>query len=90
MEHILGMSHPTSKAARFKRAGDCPRTLPDDLYGYTDSKPWPRSRRPSAVQQCVWTVTDDLPRPLPVTAREVDVFEPWFGDIFDELFGDCP
>jgi hypothetical protein len=24
-----------------------------------------------------------------VTAAEVDVFEAWFGDILDELFGPC-
>jgi len=27
-----------------------------------------------------------LARRLPVTDAEVDVFEAWFGDLFDELF----
>jgi hypothetical protein len=26
---------------------------------------------------------------VPVTKAELDVFEAWFGDIFDELFGPC-
>jgi hypothetical protein len=34
-----------------------------------------------------WTVVDDWPHRVPVTEREVDVFEAWFGDILDELFG---
>lgn len=29
----------------------------------------------------------DWPEHVPVTEREVDVFEAWFGDILDELFG---
>ena len=30
---------------------------------------------------------DDWPQRVPVTEREADVFETWFGDILDELFG---
>jgi len=29
------------------------------------------------------------PERIPVTDAEVDVFEAWFGDLFDELFGPC-
>jgi hypothetical protein len=36
-----------------------------------------------------WTVTDDCPARVPVTEAEVDVFEAWFGELFDELFGPC-
>ena len=36
-----------------------------------------------------WKVTDDWPERIPVTDAEVDVFEAWFGDLFDELFGPC-
>lgn len=32
-------------------------------------------------------VTDDWPEDVPVTVAEIDVFEAWFGDLFDELFG---
>ncbi len=34
-----------------------------------------------------WMVTDDWPDPVPVTAAEIEVFERWLGDLFDELFG---
>jgi len=37
-----------------------------------------------------WTVTDDWPSPVPITDAELDVFEAWFGDLFDELFGSSP
>ena len=32
-------------------------------------------------------LVDDWPACVPVTPAEVDVFEAWFGDLFDELFG---
>jgi hypothetical protein len=41
-----------------------------------------RSRRGDPID---WTVTDDWPEDVPVTEAEVDVFEAWFGDLFDEL-----
>jgi len=34
-------------------------------------------------------LSDDWPERIPVTDAEVDVFEAWFGDLFDELFGPC-
>ena len=40
-----------------------------------------RSKDPST-----WTVTDDWPDEVPVTEAEIEVFEAWFGDLFDELF----
>lgn len=30
---------------------------------------------------------DPWPSPVPVTEAEIEVFEQWFGDPFDELFG---
>jgi hypothetical protein len=33
-----------------------------------------------------WRVTDDWPDEVPITEAEIDVFEAWFGDLFDELF----
>jgi hypothetical protein len=33
------------------------------------------------------TVTDDWPDPVPIIDAELDVFEAWFGDLFDEPFG---
>jgi hypothetical protein len=52
-------------------------------------KPWPLSGRPPKHDLETWTVTDDWPKHVPVTDAEVDVFEAWFGDLFDELFGAC-
>jgi hypothetical protein len=51
--------------------------------------PWPFAGRPSRDDLSTWAVTDDWPARVPVTATEVDVFEAWFGDVFDELFGPC-
>ena len=61
--------------------------LPDDLY--IEPEPWPRIGRPPKHDVEAWTVTDDWPDPVPITDAELDVFEAWFGDLFDELFGPC-
>jgi hypothetical protein len=53
------------------------------LLGY----PWPFLGRPPKHDLSTWTVTDDWPNPVPVMEAEIDVFEQWFGDLFDELFG---
>ena len=52
-------------------------------------EPWPFPGRPPKHDLSTWTVTDDWPEHIPVTEAEVDVFEAWFGDLFDELFGPC-
>jgi hypothetical protein len=62
-------------------------SLPDDLY--IPIEPWPRIGRPTKCDLSAWTVTDYWPDPLPITDAELDVFEAWFGDLFDELFGPC-
>ncbi len=56
----------------------------------TESEPWPRIGRPPRHDVEAWTVTDDWPDPVPITEAELDVFEAWFGDFFDELFGPHP
>ena len=61
--------------------------LPDDLYIMPE--PWPRVGRPPKHDLSAWTVTDDWPEHVPVTQVELDVFEAWFGDLFDEMFGIC-
>lgn len=43
--------------------------------------------RPPKHDLSTWTVTDDWPDVVPVTEAEIDMFEQWFGDLFDELFG---
>lgn len=50
---------------------------------------WPYTGRPLKDDLSTWTVTDDWPDRVPVTASEVDIFEAWFGDVFDALFGPC-
>ena len=59
--------------------------LPDDLY--IEPAPSPRIGRPPKHDLSAWTITDDWPERIPITDAEVDVFEAWFGDLFDELFG---
>ena len=59
--------------------------LPDDLYIPTE--PWPRIGRPAKHDLSAWTVMDDWSDPVPISDAELDVFEAWFGDLFDELFG---
>ncbi len=49
--------------------------------------PWPFPGRPPKHDLSTWTVTDDWSHPVPVTEAEIAVFEQWFGDLFDELFG---
>lgn len=49
-------------------------------------KPWPFPGRPPKHDLSTWRVTDDWPDPVPVALAEVEVFERWFGDLFDEFF----
>jgi hypothetical protein len=67
-----------------------PEPLPNDLFDYADD-PTPDGRRraddtpllgPEGQRMCV---TDDWPAEIPVTEAEIDVFERWFGDVFDEF-----
>jgi hypothetical protein len=58
--------------------------LPADLY--VMPHPWPRRGRPVKHDVETWRVVDDWPQRVPVTQAEIDVFEAWFGDLFDEFF----
>jgi len=49
-------------------------------------QPWPFPGRAPKHDLSTWTVTDDWTDPVPVADAEVEVFERWFGDLFDELF----
>jgi hypothetical protein len=60
----------------------------DDLYDYAVAPARPSQRRAKRTS-VTWTVTDDWPEDVPVTEAEIAVFEAWFGELFDELFGDC-
>jgi len=56
------------------------------LLGY----PWPFPSRPPKHDLSTGTVTDNWPGQVPVTEGEIEVFERWFADLFDELFGPTP
>jgi hypothetical protein len=59
----------------------------DDLYDYVPAPVRPGRRRAKRASVTL-TVTDDWPEDVPVTDAEIAVFEAWFGELFDELFGD--
>lgn len=59
----------------------------DDLYDYAVAPARPGRRR-AKRSLVTWTVTDDWPEDVPVTEAEIAVFEAWFGELFDEVFGD--
>jgi hypothetical protein len=71
-----------SRSRRTKRPPTASEQL-EEFLGY----PWPFHGRPPKHDLSTWTVTDDWPDPVPVTEAEIEVFERWFGDLFDELFG---
>jgi hypothetical protein len=70
------------KSRRHLTAADAPS---DDLYDYA-RLPRRRPGRPVPKDPSTWTVKDDWPEHVPVTEAEIEVFEAWFGDLFDEFF----
>lgn len=73
-----------SRARRGRPQQPIPKTLPGDLHDYADDRV-PRHRTQLALDTEVLTVVDDWPESIPVTEAEIEVFERWFGDVFDEL-----
>jgi hypothetical protein len=75
---------------RSDASSDDPCAPAFDLYDYGLPPPPARcDRRYRDVDADLadWTITDDWPEHIPVSEAEVDLFERWFGDFFDELFG---
>jgi hypothetical protein len=62
---------------------------PEDLYDYA-RPPARRAGRLTPDGLATWTVKDDWPEHVPVTVAEIEVFEAWFGDLFDVLFSARP
>ena len=79
-----------SKTPDDRRAIPVTRSGLIDLYDYARTTPPPRVGRPINDDLSDWRVIDDWPDEVPVTPEEVDVFEAWFGDILEELFGPKP
>jgi hypothetical protein len=71
-----------SKPQDHRPSGAAPN---DDLYDYA-RPPAARPGRPAPEDPMTWTVKDDWPEDVPITEAEIEVFEAWFGDLFDELF----
>ncbi|MDJ1157703.1 hypothetical protein QNA08_05595 [Chelatococcus sp. SYSU_G07232] len=69
-----------------------PKTLPDDLYDYAN-EPTPEKRQQRhdpplhAIDIEKLPVIDDWPERVPVTEAEIEIFERYFGDVLDRLFG---
>ncbi|UZD69336.1 hypothetical protein [Brucella sp. JSBI001] len=68
-----------------------PKTLPDDFYDYGDD-PAPRFGAPRGTPLHIvdvekLPVIDDWPEKVPITEEEIDIFERYFGDVLDRLFG---
>lgn len=83
----MSTERPTPPRRRARRIA--PRTAPADLYDYA-ADPKPRSqtgRRAPRADKLNLPVYDDWPDVVPVTEEEVDVFERYFGDLLDRLFG---
>lgn len=64
-----------------------PGILPDDLYDYIHEPSPRRSSRLAVLDVEKLRVVDDWPEKVPITEAEIVVFERWFADVFDELFG---
>jgi hypothetical protein len=78
-----GRDGRSDNAARLHQNRRAPSTSEqlEELLG----SPWPFTGRPPRHDLGTWIVTDDWPDPVPVTQDEIEVFERWFGDLFDEL-----
>ena len=75
---------PAHKSRRRRLPIDAPL---DDFYDYAAALARPE-RRQAKRERRTLTVTDDWPEDVPVTEAEIAVFEAWFGELFDELFGE--
>lgn len=81
-----------NRAPRGRPRQSVPQALPDNLYDYA-ADPMPaehsprRESRPHIFDVERLPVIDDWPEKVPVTEAEIDIFERYFGDVLDRLFG---
>lgn len=80
------MSLPPNHSCKCSTASAATDEMREALRDYMRTE-WPRVPRQPKYNVETWTVTDDWPERVPVTEAEVRVFEAWFGDVFDEIFG---
>lgn len=66
-----------SKAAAGERRG----------LEFEPANPLEALQAPPEARRSPWTVTDEWPEEVPITEAEIEVFERYVGDVFDELFG---
>jgi len=81
-----------NRAPRGRPRQSVPQALPDDLYDYAADpmpaeRPSRREPRPYIFDVERLPVIDDWPEKVPVTEAEIDIFERYFGDVLDRLFG---
>lgn len=86
----MSAQHPRARRGLPRRS--VPQALPNDLYDYSDDPAPSRTVRhrnpsPDAFDIEKLPVIDDWPERVPVTEAEVDIFERYFGDVLDRLFG---
>lgn len=84
------MSEQDSPTRKRRSRRQRPGPLFDDLYDYAaDPTPSvrPTRRKPSSKWHDNLRVVDDWPDRVPVMEEEIDVFERYFGDLLDRLFG---
>ena len=79
------------RARKGRQRQPVPEALPDDLFDYAD-EPTPdgRERRRSPLRIVdveSLPVFDDWPEKVPITEEELQIFERYFGDVLDRLFG---
>jgi hypothetical protein len=83
--------HSAGMARRSRISSVDAGETPADLFDYARSPAASRERkhssgRPTPEEPSTWTVTDDWLDEVLVTEAEIEVFEAWFGDLFDKLF----
>jgi hypothetical protein len=86
------MKTKRSTARKGRPRRPAPKILPDDLHDYAN-EPDPTARLPREPGHLLapdgrpMRVIDDWPDEVPITEAEIRVFERWFSDVFDEMFG---